>query len=121
MKKLFFSLFLVSIASLAILYFTPYRTSLPFFRNKNYTYENYKKEIDTIRAEQMEMAEQVLHGGSASKKRLLEEAKKKFLLNIETRLFPFWEGTDWDFNGTTEVPGKGSIACGYFVTTILRD
>ena len=24
-------------------------------------------------------------------------------------------------NGTTEVPGKGSIACGYFVTTVLRD
>jgi hypothetical protein len=32
-----------------------------------------------------------------------------------------WAGTPWDFNGTTERPGKGSIACGYFVTTLLRD
>lgn len=32
-----------------------------------------------------------------------------------------WYGTAWDFNGTTETPGEGKIACGYFVTTVLRD
>lgn len=34
-------------------------------------------------------------------------------------LFHFWYDTDWDFNGTTQNPGDGSIACGYFVTTTL--
>ena len=32
-----------------------------------------------------------------------------------------WRGTPWDFNGTCETPGSGKIACGYFVSTILRD
>lgn len=36
-------------------------------------------------------------------------------------LIPHWYGTPWSFNGTTQVPGEGSIACGYFVTTVLRD
>jgi hypothetical protein len=31
-----------------------------------------------------------------------------------------WYGTPWNFNGTTTIPNKGSIACGYFVTTILQ-
>lgn len=35
--------------------------------------------------------------------------------------FGYWYGTPWDFNGTTRTPGKGKIACGYFVTTTLED
>lgn len=33
----------------------------------------------------------------------------------------YWNGTKWDFNGTTRTPGHGSIACGYFLTTVLSD
>src|SRR5215213_4309464 len=44
---------------------------------------------------------------------------------VETALIhqflPAWYGTPWDFNGTTRTPGQGQIACGYFVTTVLRD
>lgn len=40
---------------------------------------------------------------------------------MNKKMFPFWYGTGWDYNGTTEIPGQGSIACGYFVTTVLRD
>ncbi len=32
-----------------------------------------------------------------------------------------WANTGWDFNGTTEQPGVGKIACGFFVTTLLQD
>jgi len=35
-------------------------------------------------------------------------------------LFPFWYGTAWDFNGISNVPGEGQIACGYFVSTTLK-
>ena len=38
---------------------------------------------------------------------------------FENQLLPYWLGTPWDFNGTTQVPGTGAIACGYFVTTTL--
>ncbi len=32
----------------------------------------------------------------------------------------YWIGTSWDFNGTTQEPGKGDIACGYFLTTTMQ-
>ncbi len=37
------------------------------------------------------------------------------------RLFPYWMGTPWNFYGTSEIPKQGNVACGYFVTTLLRD
>ena len=40
---------------------------------------------------------------------------------INLQLTPYWLGTPWDFNGTTQQPGRGQIACGYFITTLLRD
>ena len=40
---------------------------------------------------------------------------------IADTLYEQWENTGWDFNGTTLKPHEGTIACGYFVTTILRD
>jgi hypothetical protein len=47
--------------------------------------------------------------------------KQRLVNNIRDSLFPCWYGTPWDFYGTTEEPNKGKIACGYFVTTLLRD
>ncbi|CAG5077411.1 hypothetical protein [Parvicella tangerina] len=35
-------------------------------------------------------------------------------------IFPFWYGTPWDFNGYTDVPNEGVVACGYFVSTTLK-
>jgi hypothetical protein len=35
-------------------------------------------------------------------------------------IFPAWYGTPWDFNGISNTPGKGEIACGYFVSTTLK-
>lgn len=50
-----------------------------------------------------------------------KDSIRKYLLHrLEKDVFPAWYGTDWDFNGTTELPGEGSIACGYLVSTILK-
>ncbi len=49
------------------------------------------------------------------------EKEKVFVSAVAETIVPNWIGTAWDFNGTSEKPGEGSIACGYFVTTILRD
>lgn len=40
-----------------------------------------------------------------------------YLLN---EIIPYWYKTEWDFNGYTNTPGKGKIACGYFVSTTLK-
>lgn len=44
-----------------------------------------------------------------------------FVHAIADSIIPYWYGTVWDFNGTTQTPRNGAIACGYFVTTVLRD
>lgn len=44
------------------------------------------------------------------------------LLNARLpELMRCWLGTGWSFNGTSTTPGSGRIACGYFVSTVLRD
>lgn len=48
-------------------------------------------------------------------------AYSNWFLYVQDSLLPCWYGTLWSFNGTTEKPNEGSIACGYFVTTVLRD
>ncbi len=40
---------------------------------------------------------------------------------LQRRLMPHWCGTTWAYHGTTQVPRRGRIACGYFVSTLLRD
>ena len=47
--------------------------------------------------------------------------EKIFTHAVIQTIIPAWIGTAWDFNGTTQQPQKGSIACGYFVTTVLQD
>lgn len=55
------------------------------------------------------------------KKKVLKDAKKFLFDQLTLEIFPSWYGTKWDFNGVTEKPKEGCIACGYFVTTTLRD
>lgn len=35
-------------------------------------------------------------------------------------VWPAWYGTPWDFNGISNEPQHGQIACGYFVSTTLK-
>jgi hypothetical protein len=49
------------------------------------------------------------------------QKEKLFTHAVTQNIIPGWIGTPWDFNGITQTPQKGSIACGYFVTTVLRD
>ncbi|MCI5058977.1 MAG: hypothetical protein MRY83_22880 [Flavobacteriales bacterium] len=51
----------------------------------------------------------------------IDSARSYILKVLVENVFPAWYGTDWAFHGTTETPNEGSIACGYFVTTTLRD
>jgi len=51
----------------------------------------------------------------------LKKTGETFASYIDKKLVPHWIGTPWDYNGITQTPGKGQIACGYFVTTVLRD
>lgn len=51
----------------------------------------------------------------------LAKARAELLAAFDQQLFPIWSGTPWNFYGTTETPKEGTIACGYFVSTLMRD
>ena len=58
--------------------------------------------------------------GDNEKSEIIKEAQS-YLLNIAGTYFEAWYNTPWDFNGHTKIPKKGTIACGYFITTVLQD
>lgn len=70
----------------------------------------YKFELDTIKTLRASLVEE----------RDFKKLKQLFVKNISRKIFPYWYGTKWDFNGTTQKPQEGAIACGYFVTTTLQ-
>lgn len=58
---------------------------------------------------------------TAEDREIVERDAKLFLEQTLPAMMRCWLGTPWDFHGTAEGPGKGKIACGYFVATVLRD
>lgn len=57
---------------------------------------------------------------AAERGKILAETRR-FLEMLLPDMMSCWLGTPWDFEGTSETPGEGKIACGYFVSTVLRD
>jgi hypothetical protein len=51
----------------------------------------------------------------------LENIKTAFTNQLVDKIIPHWYGTPWSFGGHTAIPNQGSIACGYFISTTLRD
>ncbi|MCB9222678.1 MAG: hypothetical protein R2780_12300 [Crocinitomicaceae bacterium] len=50
-----------------------------------------------------------------------DSCRTYFLEQFEHKVFPYWVGTKWDYNGYTNEPGEDKlIACGYFVSTPLK-
>ena len=82
---------------------------------------SYKDVIARLEAEKVAMASRYQQASSAQQAEVMAQARSLVARSIYTEIFPSWYGTAWDFNGTTEVPQQGKIACGYFVSTVLRD
>lgn len=80
------------------------------FHKNNIVLENYPKEIDTIQTIRKNL-----------KNKSTEEKGRQFTDLMVNKIFPYWYGTPWNFNGTTQKPNDGKIACGYFVTTTIED
>jgi hypothetical protein len=56
----------------------------------------------------------------AERKILLQEAGQYLKVFLLDSIFPHWYNTPWDFNGYTDKPQEGKVACGYFVSTPLK-
>lgn len=84
--------------------------------------KSYKETIVDIQQKRIALFERyrIVRSDSA-RSRILHEAGEQLVQFVANDIAPFWYDTPWDFNGTTQIPGTGMIACGYFVTTVLRD
>lgn len=84
--------------------------------------QHYNRLLAKIESERVALAQRYQQAASeAERARIVAQARDAVIRSIYSEIFPFWYGTSWDFNGTTEVPRQGKIACGYFVSTVLRD
>lgn len=97
-------------------------SSSPFYKFDKYLPGSYEAKLYDIQYSRAHLLsvfekEETLEG----KYNMIDYAKMDFMELIEKELFPHWYGTKYDFHGTTQTPGSGKIACGYFVTTVLRD
>jgi hypothetical protein len=50
-----------------------------------------------------------------------DNIKTAFTNQLVDKIIPHWYGTPWSFGGHTAIPNQGKIACGYFISTTLRD
>ncbi|MCH2023477.1 MAG: hypothetical protein MK207_13460 [Saprospiraceae bacterium] len=79
----------------------------------------YNATINRIQQEQLGFQKRWIDQ-PAQRSSLRENAQEYIYSILTDSIFKYWYGTEWDFNGTTAQPGKGMIACGYFVTTTLE-
>ncbi|NJL11734.1 MAG: hypothetical protein HC913_01030 [Microscillaceae bacterium] len=72
-----------------------------------------------IQAQQKKLGQDFVANDTSRKIHILSEARHFLRQTLFEELVPFWLDTEWDYNGTTEMPRQGTIACGYFVSTLL--
>lgn len=81
----------------------------------------YKELTEELRRWQTSLAEKYEEAESDRKRdEIAHDARVIFEL-VVPEMMRCWLGTGYDFNGIAREPGEGKIACGYFVSTVLRD
>lgn len=93
----------------------------PFTSFKQVPAETYASMRDSISSQKNRLWHMYNSSGDESvKNALLDSAGALFSRSIVYHLMPYWYGTPWTFEGHTDVPGKGEVACGYLVSTTLK-
>ncbi len=82
--------------------------------------ETYNQHLAEINIEKGMLSAAYLGGDSIKQYKVVSSTKDYVYTQLIDTIFPKWYGTEWDFDGISNVPGKGQIACGYFVSTTLK-
>jgi hypothetical protein len=81
----------------------------------------YQISLEALTRQRGELRKKYQSGTAEARVETLVQAKSAVFTALQEQIFPAWLGTSWDYSGTTQTPGEGKIACGYFVSTTLRD
>jgi hypothetical protein len=113
---------IVLIVVFPILYMLGYGSFLPGYHALYYTPQKYKKAVENVVHVRNGIRQEYTKAFiDSQREHILKQAGDTLAYEVERKIIPFWYGTGYDFNGHTEIPGKGKIACGYFVTAVLFD
>ena len=83
--------------------------------------KTYQQTKAQIAKERRDVAEALTVAKGYSLTQYRAKAVTLFEDAVYRRLIPFWYGTPWEFTGQTDTPRQGTVACGVFVSTVLRD
>jgi len=78
--------------------------------------ENYNNLLDVIENKRSHFKSQY----TDAPQKTLDSVSHYFLNTLLNNIAPHWYGTTWAYEGHTNIPMQGEIACGYFVSTTLR-
>lgn len=82
--------------------------------------ETYEDRKAAIAKKQKNWQEYYQVASSRERKNIMQKSRNYLNQQLADHIFEAWYGTKWNFHGTTQTPQKGSIACGYFVSTTLK-
>lgn len=83
--------------------------------------ERYAVLVKELEQWRSELAEKHRTARNSAAREAVEHDARVLLELVLPEMMRCWLGTPWDFHGIAERPGEGKIACGYFVSTVLRD
>ena len=83
--------------------------------------EKYEVLVGELKRWREELGKDYREARTKAEKQAVGNDARLILELVMPEMMRCWLGTPYDFNGTAEKPGEGKIACGYFVSTVIRD
>lgn len=81
---------------------------------------NYDTLLTRIQTQRAHLSKQYQSANSEERSKIIVRSRNYIKQMIVDTMFEAWKGTPYDYSGMTEKPGQGGIACGYFITTVLK-
>lgn len=81
----------------------------------------YAEKKDQLQQERLLLSSKYRSATTTQEKNEVLDEASLLLEESMPEMMRCWLGHPWDFNGTAETPGTGKIACGYYVSTLMRD
>lgn len=125
MKKIILA-FLFLIAIISCYFYFHFFASLQFkYLTEEQKYmvksTSYSSQISNLETQKNKLSLEYKNAKKKDRVAVINKARNLFIEQISNHIFPYWYGTKWAFSGTSQIPQRGKIACGYFVTTTLED
>ncbi|SHJ61951.1 hypothetical protein SAMN02745181_2194 [Rubritalea squalenifaciens DSM 18772] len=83
--------------------------------------ERYVMLTEDLEIRRKSLSRRYRDAGTEEARQAVLQESSQLLQAVLPDMMRCWLGTPWDFHGTCDGPGKGKIACGYFVSTTLKD